>query len=72
LLKEDTTKFYRNLGTKNIKAREPISTAEIEPYWKSLWGEEAHLNERTEWIIKEESRKKDNMDFEPIQIMEIT
>jgi hypothetical protein len=46
--------------------------AEIEPYWKSMWGEEAQLNERTEWIIIEESRKKDNMDFEPIRIMKIT
>jgi hypothetical protein len=46
--------------------------AEIEPYWKSLWGEEAQLNERTEWIIIEVSRKRGNMDFEPIQIMKIT
>jgi hypothetical protein len=34
------------LGTKNIDAREPISMAELDPYWKSLWGEEAQLNER--------------------------
>jgi hypothetical protein len=38
MLKEDTTKFYRILGTKNIEAREPISMADIVPYWKSLWG----------------------------------
>jgi hypothetical protein len=37
--------------------------AETEPYWKSLWGEEAQLNERTEWIRREESRKMGNMDL---------
>ena len=27
--------------------------AEVEPYWKSLWGEKALNNERTEWIREE-------------------
>jgi hypothetical protein len=36
MFKEDTKKFYRNLGMKNIEAREPPSMAEAEPYWKSL------------------------------------
>jgi len=40
--------IYRNLGTKNIEAREPPSMAEAETYWKSLWGEEAQHNERAE------------------------
>jgi hypothetical protein len=34
--------------TKNIEAREPIAISEVKPYWKSLWEEEAQLNERTE------------------------
>jgi len=36
MLKEDTKKFYRNVGMKNIEAREPPSMAEAETYWKSL------------------------------------
>ena len=44
MFKEDTKTFYRNLGMKNIQAREPPSTAEAETYWKSLWGEEAQQN----------------------------
>ena len=47
MFKEDT-KFYRNLGMKNIEAREPPSMAETETYWKTLWGEEAQHNERAE------------------------
>jgi len=35
---------------KNIEAREPSPMAEVETYWKSLWGEEAQHNERAEWI----------------------
>jgi len=50
MFKEDTKTFYRNLGMKNIQAREPPSTAEAETYWKSLWGEEAQHNETAEWI----------------------
>jgi hypothetical protein len=33
---EDTKKFYRNLCMKIIEAREPPSTTEVKPYWKSL------------------------------------
>jgi hypothetical protein len=55
--KEDTKTFYRNLGTKNTEVREPPSMAEVEPYWKSLWGEKVLHNERAEWITKEERRK---------------
>jgi len=57
MLREDTKKFYRNLGMKNIEAREPPSMAEAETYWKSIWGEEAQRNERNEWIRKEKKRK---------------
>jgi len=41
MFKEDTKKFYRNLGMNNIEAREPPTMAEAETCWKSLWGEEA-------------------------------
>ena len=46
--------------------------AEVDPYWKSLWVEEAQHNERVEWIRTEERRQISNMDWEPIHIMEIT
>jgi hypothetical protein len=36
-----------------------------------LWGEEAQLNERIEWIRREDSRKLGNMDLGPIQIVKI-
>ena len=39
MFKEDTKNFCRNLGMKNIEAKEPPSMAEAETYWKSLWGE---------------------------------
>jgi len=50
MFKEDTKKFYRNLGMKNTEAREPPSMVEAETYSKSLWGEEAQHNERAEWV----------------------
>ena len=71
MFKEDTKKFYRNLGMKNIEARVPPSMAEEETYWKSLWGEKAQHNERAEWIM-EQKRKVSHMDWMPIQITEST
>ena len=72
MFKEDTKKFYRNLGMKNIQAREPPSVVEAETYWKSLWGEEAQHNERAEWIRREKKNKVTHMDWMLIQITEIT
>jgi hypothetical protein len=57
MFKEDTKTFYRNLGTKNIEVREPPSMAEVEPCWKSLWGDKVQHNERAERIRMEERRK---------------
>ena len=65
MFKEDTKKFYRNLGM-NIEARKPPSMAEAETYWKSLWGEEAKHNERAEWIRREQKRKVSYMGLTPI------
>jgi len=72
MFKEDTKKFYRNLGMKNIESRESPSMAEAETYWKSLWGEEAQHNERAEWIKREQKMKISHMEWSPIQITEIT
>ena len=68
VFKENTKKFYRKLGMKNIEARVPPSMAESETYWKSLWGEEAQHSERAEWIRTEQKRKVSHMDWMPIQI----
>ena len=70
MFREDTKKIYRNLGMKNIEAREPSPMTEAETYWKSVWGEEAQRNERAECIRREEKRKIRYMDWRPIQIME--
>jgi hypothetical protein len=45
MFKEYTKIFYRNLGMKDLEAREHPSMEEAETYWKSLWGEEAQHNE---------------------------
>ena len=45
---------------------------EVVFYWKSLCGENAQLNEKAEWIRREESRKIGNMDWGPIQITKKT
>ena len=71
MLKEDTKQFYRILGTKNIEVRESIYMAKLEPYWNSMLGEEAGLNDRNQCIKFMSSGKWVEMDFELIQIMNI-
>jgi hypothetical protein len=39
-----------------MKQKTP-SVAEVEPYWKSLWGGKADNNGRAEWIRREERKK---------------
>jgi len=72
MFKEDSKRFYRNLGMKIVEAREPSSMAEAETYWKSLWGEEAQRNERAERIRREQKRKVSYMGWMLIQNTEIT
>jgi hypothetical protein len=55
-------KFHRNLGTKNIQARESPSIEDIHPQWNAMRGEKAQHNERAEWI-REQRRKVSNMDW---------
>jgi hypothetical protein len=69
MFEEETKKCNWNLSTKNINFRESLSMAEVEPYWKSLWGEEAELNGSAQWMSREERSKINNSDLEPIQIM---
>jgi hypothetical protein len=70
-LKKTLKNFYRDMGMKNMEAREPPSIAEAETYLKSLWGEEAQYNERAEWI-REQKRKISHVAWRPIQITKIT
>ena len=51
--------------------REPPSMAEAQPYWKSLWGEEAQHNDRTEWIKREQKSKVSHMDWMSIRLRKL-
>jgi hypothetical protein len=49
MFKEDTKKFNRNLGMKNIEAGKPPCMAEAVTYWKSLWrGKNSIMKEQNE------------------------
>jgi len=39
-------------GNEEYRGQDSISMAEVEPYWKSMWGE-AELNERTKRITRD-------------------
>jgi len=54
------------------RPQNPLSMAEVEPYWKSLWAEKAQYNESAEWIRREERRNISNLDWGPTESVEIT
>jgi len=60
------------LDTKNTEARKHPPVAEVESYWKPLWGEKAQDNESADWIRRGERRKIINTDWGSIKIVEIT
>ena len=54
LFKENTKKFYRELGKKKIDIDEPPKLKEIEDVWIKVWKDEKQYNETAEWIKQEE------------------
>ena len=50
IFKENTKKFYRDLGKKQIDIDEPPTLKEIEDFWSKVWEDEIQHNETAEWI----------------------
>ena len=56
LFNNDRKKFYRSLGKKEIKVKNPPSKEEIEQFWRGTLGEEKHHNDKAHWITREEAK----------------
>ena len=54
IFKTDPKKFYREIGTINIK--EPPVDEEMTKFWNDIWGKEKDFNNEAEWIRREEER----------------
>jgi len=59
MFKENTKRFYLELGKKTIEISEPSRKEALENFWANIWEKEKCHNERVEWIkqIKNENQR---------------
>ena len=67
--KEDTKRFYRELGKKSIEVNEPPKIQEVEDFWSKIWENNKTHNSNASWIKEQE---KMNEHQEPQKWNDIT
>jgi len=74
MFKENTKRFYRELGKKSIEISEPLEKEALENFWANIWEKEKRHNERAEWIkqIENENQQTPTQEWLEISIAETT
>ena len=52
--KEDTKRFYRELGKKSIVVKEPPEIREVKEFWSKIWEDNKFHNSEAQWIKDQE------------------
>ena len=52
--KEDTKRFYCELGKKSIEVKEPPEICEVEEFWSKIWEDNKSHNSEAQWIKDQE------------------
>ena len=74
MFKENTKRFYRELGKKTTEIHEPPRKEALENFWASIWENEKRHNERAEWIkqIENENQQAPTQEWVEISVAETT
>ena len=48
--REDTKRFYHELGKKSIEVKEPPEIPEVEEFWSKIWEDNKSHNSEAQWI----------------------
>jgi len=59
IFKEDSKKFYRELGKKKVDVDEPWQPEEVVDFWSNIWEKEKSHNKDSAWIKGQEDLHKD-------------
>ena len=54
MFREDSKKFYRELGKKAIQTEKPPDIGEVKKFWQNILGQEVKHNEDAQWIKDQE------------------
>ena len=58
MFKENTKRFYRELGKKTIEISKPPGKEALEMFGANIWEKEKRHNERAEWIKEIENENQ--------------
>ena len=54
MFKEDSKRFYGELGKKTIQTEKPSDTGEVKKFWQNILEQEVKYNEDAQWIKDQE------------------
>ena len=70
--RDDTKRFYRELGKKTIQIETPPDIAEVKKFWQNILEQEVKHNEDAQWIKDQEEQLQINqMEWNDIKVEEL-
>ena len=73
MFREDSKRFYRELGKKTIQIEKPPDTGEVKKIWKNILEQEVKHNEDAQWIKdqEEELQQINQMEWKDLRVEEL-
>ena len=64
MFREDSKRFYRELGKKTIQIEKPPDIGEVKKFWQNILEQEVKQNEDTQWINDQEEKLQQSNQME--------
>ena len=73
MIREDSKRFYRELGEKTIQIEKPPDIREVKKFWQNILEQEVKHNEDAQWIIdqEEEQQQINQMEWKDLTVEEL-
>ena len=73
MFREDSKRFYRELGKKTIQIEKPPDTGEVKKFWQNILEQEVKHNEDAQWIKnqEEELQKINQMEWKNLTVEDL-
>ena len=73
MFREDSKRFYRELGKKTIQIKKPPDIGEVKKFWQNILEQEVKHNEDAQWIRdqEEELQQINQMEWKDLTIEEL-
>ena len=73
MFREDSKRFYRELGNKTIQIEKSPDIGEVKKFWQNILEQEVKHNEDTQWIKdqEEELQQINQMEWKDLTVEEV-